>query len=130
MFAVFEVLLGGLLALTHPNPVCWVSPRKWSDGVWLWRKGCWEGEKTGSPGLPLKAVAPAGQKARNTPDPVLCLTTIRVAGGAKAMEKQQLVGNKRAAWANVAMGRKSNPLREPLKTWHIAAVSVGLSAFC
>ena len=56
------------------------------------------------------AVAPAGKMARNAPDPVLCLTTIRVAGGDKAMEKQQLVGNKRAAWANVAMGRKSNPL--------------------
>ena len=75
--------------------------------------------KTGSPGLPLKAVAPAGQKARNAPDPVLCLTTIRVAGGDKAMEKQQLVLNNLAVWANVAMGRKSNPLID--KVWDSVA---------
>ena len=61
------------------------------------------------------AFAPAGQKARNAPDPVLCLTIIRVAGGEKAMEKQQLVLNNRTVWANVAMDRKSNPLID--KMW-------------
>ncbi len=75
--------------------------------------------KTGSPGLPPTAVASAGQKARNAPDPVLCLTTIRVAGGDKAMEKQQSVLNNRAAWANVAKGWKSNPLID--KEWDSVA---------
>ena len=62
--------------------------------------------------LPATAhsLTPAGQKARNAPDTVLCLTRIRVASGDKAMEKQQLVGNNRVAGANMAMGRKSNPL--------------------
>ena len=75
--------------------------------------------KTGSPGLPPTAVAPAGQKARNAPDPVLCLTTIRVAGGDKAMAKQQSVLNNRAVWANVAKGWKSNPLID--KVWDSVA---------
>ena len=65
------------------------------------------------------AVAPAGQKARNAPDPVLCLTTIRVAGGAKEMERQQSVLNNPAVWANVAKSRKSNPLID--KVWNSVA---------
>ena len=75
--------------------------------------------KTGSPGLPPTAFAPAGQKARNAPDPVLCLSIIRVAGGAKAMEKQQSVLNNRTVWANVAKDRKSNPFID--KVWNSVA---------
>ena len=75
--------------------------------------------KTGSPGLPPTAVAPAEQKARNTPDPMLCLTIIRVAGGEKAMEKWQLAGNNQVAWASVVKSRKSNPLID--KVWNSVA---------
>ena len=63
---------------------------------------------------PLPAVAPAAQKARNTQNPVLCLTTIRVANGETVMEKQRLMGNNRATWAGGARGRKSNPLIDKL----------------
>ena len=75
--------------------------------------------KTGSPELSHTAVAPNGKMARNIPTPVLCLTKIRVAGGAKAMEKQQSVSHNRAVWANVAKGWKSNPLID--KVWDSVA---------
>lgn len=47
------------------------------------------------------------------------------------MGKQRLVGNNRATWASVAMGRKSNPLID--KVWDSVArgsVQQGIYAQC
>ena len=58
-------------------------------------------------------------------------TTIRVAGGDKAMEKQQLVLNNRAVWANVAKCWKNNPLIDKvLDSVARGSVQQGIYAQC